>query len=323
MKKAFVVAVFALCAVPVAGWSAPSPETDAHCPAPVTVPSPTELPHMLAISKDRGFLWKITKNGHSSWLYGTLHVGRRDWLLPGPTVRTTLLQSDTVALELNMNDPETVRTLQRQEDPARMRHLIETGRKAKLDRFAALDCIPAERFAHMAVGLEAAGLTAVSARSDGYYPDYAVDAILTGMARGMKKPLVALENASSQWALLVGDSQADEDADIDDTLHGLETGRIRKDLLVIAGLWDSSNLEKLDHYRQWCDCLNTPAERRQMTAMLDGRNGPMAQKIASLHESGHTLFVGVGSLHMIGEKGLPALLRQQGFAVEQVLPKPA
>lgn len=46
----------------------------------------------------------------------------------------------------------------------------------------------------------------------------------------------------------------------------------------------------------------------------------MARKILSLHESGKSLFVAVGSLHMAGPKGLPALLKQDGFDIQQVVP---
>lgn len=40
----------------------------------------------------------------------------------------------------------------------------------------------------------------------------------------------------------------------------------------------------------------------------------MVKEIAS----GKRLFAAVGALHMIGDNGLPALLRKQGFAVTRV-----
>jgi len=46
----------------------------------------------------------------------------------------------------------------------------------------------------------------------------------------------------------------------------------------------------------------------------------MAQKIENIHESGTSLFAAVGSLHMAGQKGLPSLLRKDGFEVQQIVP---
>ena len=35
-------------------------------------------------ARDRGFLWKLEKDGRTSWLYGTVHVARLEWAFPGP-----------------------------------------------------------------------------------------------------------------------------------------------------------------------------------------------------------------------------------------------
>ena len=55
-----------------------------------------------------------------------------------------------------------------------------------------------------------------------------------------------------------------------------------------------------------------------MKRLLDDRNPTLADRIAALHAEGHAVFAAVGSLHMIGPAGLPTLLAQRGFSVEQV-----
>ena len=60
-------------------------------------------------ASEHGLLWRIEKNGHTSWLYGTLHVARADWMLPGPAVRSALQQVDSIALELDLLDKGTRR----------------------------------------------------------------------------------------------------------------------------------------------------------------------------------------------------------------------
>lgn len=61
-------------------WSglatARSPAAD--CPPPPAPPGPAWNAATWRAASDRGFLWRITKGGHPSWLYGTLHLAQRD-----------------------------------------------------------------------------------------------------------------------------------------------------------------------------------------------------------------------------------------------------
>ncbi len=291
-----------------------------RCPTATSVPDKSRMAQMFQTAPDRGFLWKVTKDGHSSWLYGTLHVAKQDWLMPGPLTRSAILHSSKVALELDLNAPDTATILRQPEDAARWGHLVQSGRKAKVDALMDQQCVPSAAFAHVAVGVEAAGVESLASRGDGYYPDYAVDAVLQGMAGSLKKPLIGLETVQMQRDLLIGPDAVDEDAFIDDIIRGVSSGKTQTENRRLAEMWASSDVKRLDAYHDWCDCLNTAQERRFMSRLLDDRNVGMAAKIAKIHESGTSLFVAVGSLHMAGPKGLPALLHQDGFTVEQIVP---
>lgn len=313
MKRLWLAAL--LFAVPMQAMAQAS-----RCPAPASVPPKSELLHLLMTAQDRGFLWKITKDGHSSWLYGTIHASRQEWMLPGPLTRMAMMKSNIVALELNLQDPATLATLRKPEDPDRLQHLIQTGRKKKLDDLAETLCLPVANFSKTAVGLEAAGLSTAVGRVDGYYPDYAADLVIQGIAEGMKKDLIALEEAQTQRDLVIAANQADEDDFIDTTIKNISSGEARTDEKRIVEIWGESDMAQLQHYDAWCKCLRTPKERAETKRLLDDRNIEMARKILSLHESGKSLFVAVGSLHMAGPKGLPALLKQDGFDIQQVVP---
>jgi uncharacterized protein YbaP (TraB family) len=52
--------------------------------------------------------------------------------------------------------------------------------------------------------------------------------------------------------------------------------------------------------------------------LLGKRNPEMAASIESIMKADRTAFVGVGLLHLLGEQGVPELLRQRGYQVEQV-----
>ena len=100
-------------------------------------------------------------------------------------------------------------------------------------------------------------------------------------------------------------------------LDELESGKARPMLRRMAKAWTDGDYTDLSRYESWCDCVNTPAERAAMKRLLDDRNPLMAAAIDNLHNSGQRVFAAVGSLHMIGPNGLPALLKKRGYKVEQ------
>lgn len=67
-----VRALVTLCLV-VAGAAA-----TAACPPPTVPPTAEQAATWAAKATDRGLLWRISKGGHSSYLFGSLHIGRAD-----------------------------------------------------------------------------------------------------------------------------------------------------------------------------------------------------------------------------------------------------
>ena len=101
-------------------------------------------------------------------------------------------------------------------------------------------------------------------------------------------------------------------------LDEMEGGKGAALLQRLAGDWRRGDLDDLDAYASWCGCLRTAEQRADFAKLVDERNPPMADRIVQWHDEGRVLFVAVGSLHMIGPAGLPALLKARGFAVERV-----
>ncbi|MNY64023.1 TraB family protein [compost metagenome] len=52
--------------------------------------------------------------------------------------------------------------------------------------------------------------------------------------------------------------------------------------------------------------------------LLGKRNPEMAASIENIMKADQTAFVGVGLLHLLGAQGVPELLRQRGYQVEQI-----
>lgn len=265
---------------------------------------------------DRGFLWRIERNGRSSWLYGTVHVGRAAWLIPGPRVLQAIKASDTVALELDMQDADIQRRLALGMR-AKPGEAAPENLAMRLQAQLAAQCLPPAAMAQLSPMVQLAALTTLAARADGLDPAYAIDSELAAFARLLGKPVVSLETPEMQLVLLRGDPKTTDER-LDKGLADLEQGKVRPILLRVANIWDEGRADGLARYAQWCECADTQAERAELKRLLDDRNPPLADRIAKLHAAGQRVFAAVGALHMFGPQGLPQLLAQRGFEVRRI-----
>jgi uncharacterized protein len=291
--------------------------TSADCPPSAEAFTPEQLQSGLRDARDRGFLWRITQDGRSSWLYGTVHAAQRDWLFPGPQVMSALKASDTVALELDMQDPDIGRRLAEGMAAQRGVPLPEPMRQ-RLMTLAAAECVPAQMLAPLSPELQVTTLTVLVARRDGIDPSYGIDAFLGGFGHSAGKTVVSLETPEQQLRALQMPSAQETLDFVESGLQDLESGRARPLVLRLTKIWAEADLDMLSRYESWCECLKTDADRAQQARLLDDRNPALADAIAALHQAGKQVFAAVGSLHMIGPLGLPGLLARRGFKVERV-----
>jgi len=289
--------------------------TAPDCPPDALEVTAERLQAGMQAAEDHGFLWRIRKDGRTSYLYGTLHVARLEWIFPGPLVREALNASDTIALELDLLDPGVQRRLV-QAMSADRGFTLPAPLAERLRRRMTLECIDPETMAKTGPELQAATLTALAGRRDGLQPAYSIDLLLASFARGMGKPVVSLETPEAQLHALELPNRDEAVAFVEDALDDLDSGRTRPFLLRLATLWARSDHDALERYEEWCECRRTPAEQVAMQRLLDERNPGMAEQIDRLHRSGRRVFAAVGSLHMVGPAGLPALLKQRGYTVE-------
>jgi uncharacterized protein YbaP (TraB family) len=304
---------------PTAPPAATAPgSTLAACPPEPTMPTQAEAMESQRTAVDSGLLWKATKDGRSAYLYGTIHVAKRAWMYPGPHVLQAALASDTFALELDISDPGILARLkaaiERRPDAPGLPPALEARLRAQM----AAACIEPQALAELRPEMRAVTLEVMEGRQVGLYPAYGIDTFVAGLARGLKKPIRSLETPEAQAQLLVSDDPAETATAVAQVLDDLEGGQGPAMLQRLADDWQRGDLDDLSGYARWCACLDTPQQRADFVKLVDERNPLMADKIVQWHAAGHSLFVAVGTLHMIGRAGLPALLRGRGFVVERV-----
>lgn len=313
--------LIALLILTLALYAGPSAGVQAQ-PCPPALPLPdASSSRDAAPAPDRGPLWRLSKDGRESYLYGTVHLGRPQWLRPGPQVSAALRASDTLALEIDPSDPATRATL-RQLTAASSDTALPDALRAQLSARTRAACLPEQALNSLQPLIQAMTLTLLEARWDGLDAGFALEQILSHQARTMRRPIVALETPQQQLDLLLGADPAHTQAMTRDMLTQLEQDRVRPVLRRLIEAWERGDLTELESYEQWCDCIASPQDRIWLRRLNEERNPGMADGIARLHDGGTRVFAAVGVLHMTGPKALPLLLANKGFRVERLLSQP-
>ncbi|MBI3368358.1 MAG: TraB/GumN family protein [Burkholderiales bacterium] len=295
-----------------------APTAALQCPPVATMPSQEEMQLAARAARDRGLLWRITKDGRTSYLYGTVHIGRLTWAFPGPKVREALLAADTLALEIDITDAQIQQRMQAVLSGPGPWPKLSAPLRERMRKLVAAACLPDAALAAQHPIMQAVTLTVLAARWDGLDPSYAQELVLGGFARAQGRPVVSLETPESQLALLMPTDEKQALKMADDMMQQLEQGKTRAALVRMASAWERSDLADMADYEKWCDCALKPDDRAFLRRLNDERNPGLADGIDALHRQGKTLFAAVGSLHMTGPQALPMLLAQRGYSVERV-----
>lgn len=301
-----------------AGLAGTATAADApSCPPSAQAPSAAQQRAAERAARDRGFLWRIEQGGRTSWLYGTIHVARHEWTVPGPRLAEALRHARVLALELDLADPQALADALRAAAGPGGKALPAPLHERLLRRLAA-ECLPAALAELLPPTLQAATLGALAGRREGLDPAWAIDLALSQRAHAAGTRVVALETLGEQLAALQGPDGAESLRFVERTLDELDSGRALAPLRRIADSWARADLATLERWPVWCDCLDTPADRALMARLLDERNATLAVRIDALHRDGGAVLAAVGALHLIGPRGLPALLAARGYRVERV-----
>ena len=306
-------------APPPAPVSAQASPPAPACPPVATMPDAATMAQWLAQAQDRGPLWRVERDGRSAWLYGTIHVAKAEWVMPGPTILGALRQADQLALELDLLAPDTMARLQTLIRQPAQAPALPDAVEQRIRHQEQRACVGA-----MLRGLRpefrVSALVTLAGRWQGLDPSYGIDATLAGIAHQVGKPVVALETPESQVQVLLGaDAQQTLDQ-VQDMLADLEDPARLQILLRLADDWQRADVDDLAAYPSWCDCLQTPAQRALEARLVGQRNVTMAAGIEALMTQGHSPFVAVGALHMSGPQGIPALLAARGYRVTRLTP---
>lgn len=292
-----------------------SPEPATQPAPPPEAAQPAADPWQGAVpAKDplpRPFLWSAEKDGATTYLFGTMHVGiDPDARLP-QLVWDKLDASATFAVETDVTDPAIASIGGRKRGTLRDELGPEYWKKLEL----AITPQLAQALVHKSAMIPA---TMLALRGLPSTPP--MDGALLARARHRTKQVVYLEPASRQAAILEKHMNARALRLMLDDLPKVE--RQSRQLLEAYVAGDEARFLAITA-DQRADALAhgyTPAEYDEsMDDLLYRRNASWIARIERMHAAGGA-FVAVGAMHLMGPRSVLELLQQKGYEIARLAP---
>jgi uncharacterized protein YbaP (TraB family) len=271
---------------------------------------------------NRGALFKVRNGEHALYLFGTIHVGSREFYPLEPRVAGVLKQAPVLALEIDpLGDPQKLaRAVQKYGlvGPGAAAPALSPEWRRRLDALLKQYQIEPQTVAAMKPWLLASLLTVSEFASQGYDAAQAVDAHLAKQAHDRGQKVIELESPEGQMGLFGNLSPAEQLLFLQETIAGIEDKEQAKQAREIAEAWRNADVKALDALAAQAERDDSFSGRFVQKVLLDGRNPALADSMVKLMARENNSVAAIGVLHLIGKGSVPELLRQRGMTVERI-----
>ena len=277
-----------------------------------------------AMAAERGALFRVGLDGHTMYLFGTLHVGLPEFYPLEPRIAGALAEASTLALDIDPVQPQgelarSLRTYGMLESSGSSAYdAMDPGRRAlleKLIRQGGLDPARARTFKPV---LLATMLTLAEYTRQGYRTELSSDAWLAREARAKGVRLVELESLDQQLSMLDRLAEPERWRFLDEMMGTIESGAQRLEARAMVRAWSSADRLALDEIAARCEADASVSGAFVNRVLLKERNVGLAEHLLPLLRQEKQTVAAIGVLHLLGQGSVPALLQASGASVERV-----
>lgn len=273
-------------------------------------------------SQRRGQLYRITHDGKTSYLFGTIHVGK-DGVYPlDPEVSRALLDSKTLVIELDIRqDAPFQKALARHgryADGGLVQNHLTSATLNKMVQALAKAGMSLQSVQHYKPWLIANLLVGAELDSHGFERSQAVEYALLAAAQKQDKTVHELESAEYQLGLFDMLDPRQQEQYLLESMADLASGSSLKRSQALIDAWNSADAPGIKAAWQTATTGDSISAGFMQRVLLGKRNPEMAANIERIMQQDQVAFVGVGLLHLVGDDGLPQLLKRRGYQVEQL-----
>ena len=275
------------------------------------------------LAPERALFWEARDRERGSTLYllGSVHVGDGRPLELDAVLANAFARSEELVVEVDLAEitPERVMrfvgrhgTLAPAED---LSQRVSPETLALLREWLGAHDLAAaqvERLEPWAISLL---VIENSLRDAGYQGAYGVDQWFLTRASESGKPIVGLESLEFQLELLSGLAPEHQERLLRESLlsAGSGGGGVER-VESILDAWERGDAGALERFAH-AELAQDPSLAPFYEATYFARNESMHEALVRLMGDGRTRFCVVGSGHLVGERGIPALLAKDGYRV--------
>lgn len=261
-------------------------------------------------------LWKVEGPHNTIYLLGSIHLLKKSDYPLAPVIESAFSNAQVVAFETDIGQvaQASAAILTQCLLPAgeTIQDEISPKTYALLSNYLSSAGVPVATVSQMKPGFAAFLLEAVESQKLGLDPQYGLDETFFAQARAAGKTIVPLEPVDFQIKLLTTFSKEEGNLILQSTLADMTNTDTEFDQMV--GAWktgDSATLNKL--LTEAFD--DSPAIYKRL---VTDRTARWLPEVEQLLDARKPAIVIVGAGHVIGDKGLVALLRKKGYKITQL-----
>ena len=268
----------------------------------------------------KAFIWEVSSARNKVYLFGTIHVGKRSFYpLPAP-VEDALKKSAKLVVEADITrkeSEENVRPLIAFRPPLSLASQVPAPLYERLQRQLVRLKLPPDGLRELKPYIAGGFIAIAEFTRLGYDRNFGVDGYLIANAQREKKPVLELESQLGQLQMFDGMSAPLQEAFLDNALTAIETGRTPDQVTGMVNAWQSGDAKLMQEVTTEVNQgMRMSAELEEL--LVYSRHPEMLKKIEGFLADDQPYFVAIGSLHLVGPRGLVELLRAKGYTVRQL-----
>lgn len=264
-------------------------------------------------------LYKVEKNGTSSYLFGTVHVGDASMKGLPKQVTEAIDQSDEVIVEVDISKLTPLQMQQRSmpfmmlKDGKTLQTELSKQNYNKLKDYFAKKSIDIAMFNGLKPWAVMVTMMQIEFQNAGYSDKTGIDKQVLSYAKEHNIKIGELETLEQQLQMFDGMALLSNEM-IEETFEQLAD--INTYFIKLVNAWKSGDMDTLtDYYNMSFDDSNYGEISEQV--MLTNRNNNWVKQLTP-RLANEQLFIAVGALHLPEKHGLLKQLRDKGFSVTRL-----
>jgi uncharacterized protein YbaP (TraB family) len=271
-------------------------------------------------SNDRALFWQVQSENATVYLLGSIHFADESFYPLRREIEEAFYLSDHLVVEINIDDEkarryrELIKEKGSYKGETTIRDEITYQTYRKLESVLRRLDMPMDMVHKQKPGILVLTLTSIQVMRMGFLPEMGIDAYLLRNALRTDKSIIELETIDEQIDIFLNIS--DGDLLLREALFSLDEAEAQ--MLDMVFCWKTGDEACIESILFEDALINYPSFVSIYDILFFRRNEDMANDIKTFLDSKGTYFVVVGAGHLVGEKGIPDLLRNAGYQVRRL-----